>query len=101
MWHASISDPAWRGSYAGGSHADELFVIAESVLHGVGDPALGEWRERGEIAVHLRRRLTPAEAAIVGPVVDVRGTWEHEKRINRMRRYLPEGMRLLPGEALP
>ena len=77
-----------------------LFEIAYRALDGVGDPALGEWREVGSIAVHLRRRMTEAEAEHIGPVVDIRGTWEHTKRLNRVRRFLPERMRLLPDVEL-
>lgn len=60
-------------------------------LSGVGDAAAGEWREIGEKAVHLRRRLTVDEAALVGGVVDVRGTAEAMRRFNRMQRHLPVG----------
>jgi len=94
VWHASISSRApVRDPLA-------LFPLAERALLGVGDAALGEWREVGEIAVHLRRRLTAEEAAAVGPVVDVRGTWDMTKRLNRVRRYLPEALRHLPDSAL-
>jgi hypothetical protein len=46
--------------------------IAKRELTGVGDPTLGEWLEFGVIALHLRRRLTPAEQASVGPAIDIR-----------------------------
>jgi hypothetical protein len=77
-----------------------LFRLAAKALDGVGDAARGEWREVGDIAVHLRRRLDDIEAATVGPVVDIRGTWEHTKRVNAVRRYLPEPMRRLPDAEL-
>lgn len=95
MWHASISDPSRDAR-----NPEALFAVAECVLDGVGDPALGEWRELGDLAVHLRRRLSEQEAAAIGPVVDVRGTWEHTKRLNRIRRYLPERWQGLPDAAL-
>lgn len=79
---------------------ERLFPLAERALLGVGDRTLGEWREIGTIAVHLRRRLSTTEEAIVGPVVDVRGTWEHTKRLNRVRRFLPCALRLLPDADL-
>jgi hypothetical protein len=63
---------------------------ALSVLSGIGDPDAGEWWEDGEIATHLRRRLTAAEAALIGPVVDVRGSAEAARRLQAMWRYLPE-----------
>lgn len=75
-------------------------MIAEQELSGVGSASLGQWTEIGEIAVHLRRRLTEEEAAAVGPVVDVRGTWEGTKRINRIRKYLSPSMQRLADEEL-
>ena len=83
MWHASIS------GY--GRSVDTLRAKALSVLAGVGDAALGQWEEPGDMALHLRRRLTAAEAARVGPIVDVRGTPEGLKRFEQMRRYVPAG----------
>lgn len=62
------------------------------MLQGVGDAALGEWVEDGEIAYHIRRRMTAAEDALVGPVVDVRGTPEALQRFERVKRYLPPGL---------
>ena len=95
MWHASISAPVLDAR-----NPEALFAVAEKVLDGVGAASLGEWREIGGVAMHLRRRLTPSEAAVIGPVVDVRGTWEHHKRLNRIRRYLPEKLQRLPDAAL-
>jgi hypothetical protein len=80
VWHASVSgveDDAAR----------RLKAIA--VLHGIGDAARGEWWEQGEIAMHLRRRLSAAEDPLVGPVVDVRGTAESARRLNLMSPYIP------------
>jgi ribosomal protein L13E len=91
VWHASISEPPWRRRDVG-----DLFAIAEQALAGVGDATAGEWREVGDVAVHLRRRLTAEEAAPIGPAVDIRGTWEHHKRIERLRRYLPPDLRHRP-----
>jgi hypothetical protein len=71
---------------------EPLLAIANVALAGVGDDTLGWWIEVGDIAVHLRRRLSLAEAVGVGPVVDVRGTWEMTKRLNAVRRYLPEAL---------
>lgn len=78
------------------------FEIAEHELRGVGDPALGEWRETGT-AVHLRRRLTPREMAAGGirEVVDVRGSDEYRRRIQAMRPFLPPQMRGMPESAFP
>ena len=94
VWHASIADPINR------RRADALFAIAEGELDGVGDRA-HEWREIGNVGVvHLRRRLTDDEAAPIGPVCDIRGSWEATKRLNAVRRYLPPALRLLPDERL-
>lgn len=77
MWHVSVGGPG------------ASWLAAELALRGVGDASAGEWRERGEIALHLRRRLSAAEAAIVGPVVDVRGTPDGARRVQRMARHVP------------
>jgi hypothetical protein len=80
-----------------------LWALAEGVLRGVGDAALGEWREVGDNAVHLRRRLTAAEirAGAIAAVCDVRGTLEYVQRIERMWPYLPPPMRLIPLDEFP
>jgi hypothetical protein len=72
-------------------HESELLGVCMGALDGVGDPKLGEWVEVGETAMHLRRRLNPIEQASVGPVVDVRGTPEGQRRMDRARRFLPRG----------
>jgi hypothetical protein len=81
-----------------------LFDVAAIMLEGVGDPALGEWREiGGHGVVHLRRRLTADEqqAGNVTDIIDIRGTWEHEKRVNAIRRYLPAPLRQVPTRQMP
>lgn len=60
-------------------------------LHGVGDEALGQWEGRGDVAYHIRRRLSTEEQELVGDVLDVRGTPEALRRYNLIRRYLPQG----------
>src|SRR5262245_58629988 len=69
VWHASIATR--RLPVAAAMEAEAL-----RQLRGVGDAGAGEWREWSGRAFHLRRRLTVAEAAAVGPVVDIRGTAE-------------------------
>jgi len=85
------------------NRARRLFDIAADQLSGVGDAALGEWREVGDIAVHLRRRLTDDEAAYaqIATVVDVRGTEEFTRRIQRMRPFLPPQLQAMPDEVMP
>lgn len=84
MWHVSIAPQIPLSDRA-------LLSAVERVLDGVGDPELGQWIERTDRALHLRRRLSHDEAAQVGPVVDVRGTWEARKRISRVAHLLPPG----------
>jgi hypothetical protein len=71
---------------------DACEARAERALAGLGDPALGEWREWTGV-YHLRRRLTPGEQTHVGDPVDVRGTPEARTRVGalpaRVRRLLP------------
>ena len=62
----------------------------------MGDPALGEWTERGRGASHLRRRLSAAEAAQTGPVRDIRGTPE---ALDRARAVGPR-LAIIPAEVL-
>jgi hypothetical protein len=84
VWHASVSPQ-------GGAvvRPESLFQIALDELSGVGDASRGEWREVGSRAVHVRRRLSADEESRVGPVVDIRGTFESEKRCQRIRKFLP------------
>jgi hypothetical protein len=67
--------------------------MAERALSGVGDAAVGEWRERGHNSVvHLRRRLSDAERAALGglDVRDVRGSDEERSRIRALLRDAPQ-----------
>lgn len=67
------------------------WAMAERALLGVGDARLGEWRETGACAVHLRRRLTDAERQAVGglAVRDIRGLPEERRRLRRLLRDAP------------
>ena len=96
MWHASVA-----GRF--GQSVARQFALAERALAGVGDVTLGEWREVGEKAVHVRRRLTPGEMAAGGiaTVVDVRRTEEHAARVRKMRPFLPPDMATWPDAAFP
>ena len=60
---------------------------ALQVLDGLGDPAAGQWCEWSGV-FHLRRRLAADEAARVGPVRDIRGTPEAQRRVRALGRYL-------------
>ena len=58
----------------------------------MGESALGQWEEEGltRPAFHVRRRLTPKEELLVGPVVDVRGTPEADRRLAYVRTLIPD-----------
>jgi hypothetical protein len=87
VWHASAApDPI--NIYL---PEDVLRRFALEALKGVGDASLGEWQAMGDSAYHVRRRLSTVEQRRVGPVVDVRGTPEAERRYARVLRYLPPG----------
>lgn len=83
--------PVWHASVSRLDTSDAKEALALVVLSGCGDARLGEWRERGPKAFHIRRRLTDDEAAAIGPAVDIRGTPEAAARMRVMRLYLPPG----------
>ncbi len=85
MWHASIAPQGVVLAEA------TLRRFAFAALAGVGDSKLGEYEEFSGRAFHLRRRLSLAEQALVGDVVDVRGTPEAERRLRPVRHLLPAG----------
>lgn len=87
MWHASAAP--WPTSLL--ALRGILEPWADRALDGVGDASLGEWREWTGRAVHVRRRLSDLEARKVGPVIDIRGTDEAERRLARVRHRLPPG----------
>jgi hypothetical protein len=84
--------PVWHASTAGTASAKERRRLALSALAGVGAPQLGQWVQERPLAYHVRRRLTPAEQAIVGDVVDLRGTTEAVMRFERMREVVPASL---------
>jgi hypothetical protein len=98
VWHASI---AVHNRFDGrplptvliaAAQVAEAWAAAARALAGVGDAALGEWRETGHEAFHLRRRLAPTEWT--GPWgMDYRGTPEGERRVEACRAWLPAGFR--------
>lgn len=91
VWHISVAS---RGLPHGRALLEHQ---AESELAGVGDARLGEWREFTGRALHLRRRLSVAEQAQIGDVMDIRHTAEARARVGR----LPARLRsLLPAELI-
>lgn len=63
--------------------------IARRALEGVGDATLGEWVELGAYVFHLRRRISQEEQAVIGEAIDIRGTPEHERRIEVVKQKAP------------
>lgn len=80
MWHASAAgcSPTIGREF--------LERMALEALKGVGDVALGQWIEWTGKALHVRRRLSADESSLVGPVRDVRGTYEGRLRAERALR---------------
>lgn len=74
MWHASAS----------AATAATAWALAGRALLGVGDASLGEWREVGKRAVHLRRRLSDAERELAGGL-DVRDIRNKREEYDRLR----------------
>jgi hypothetical protein len=87
----NFGGPVWHASSRGADEACS-WAMAERALEGVGDAALGEWREAGSPGsgvVHIRRRLSHREATNRGLVVrDIRGTAEEEFRLGVVAREL-------------
>ena len=52
------------------------------------------------VGYHIRRRLSAAEEARVGPVVDIRGTEEARRRYLAVRGRLPESALKMAEEEL-
>ncbi len=76
VWHASASAASMTAAWA----------LAERALTGVGDKTLGEWREVGEKAVHIRRRMSDEERTLAGglDVRDIRNKREEYDRLNAL-----------------
>lgn len=80
----NLGGPVWHASVAGSLLKAVLWQEAERQLEGVGDASLGEWRETGAKAVHIRRRLSEREQRAVGPVMDIRRSGEARMRAARL-----------------
>ena len=71
-------------------------AMAERALNGVGDASLGEWIEYGNGGVvHVRRRLSVAEAEMVNPLRDIRGTEEEGERLRVLVAEFPRLGRII------
>jgi hypothetical protein len=90
----NLGGPVWHTSAATRSLPIPAVLEAEAErqLAGVGDASLGEWREWTGHAFHIRRRLSVAEEALTGPVMDIRKTPEARGRtaaLGAMLRFAP------------
>jgi hypothetical protein len=84
VWHSSAAPLPGQRLRSGA-----LRMLALRSLADVGDRVY-EWDEWTSRAYHVRRRLTPDEQAVVGAVLDLRGTEEGWARWQAMRDHLPE-----------
>ena len=93
MWHASVAYQTPQGIrpiiMLAGTEKALMWRAAQSVLAGVGDAAAGEWRERLERSLHLKRRLTAEEWGGQPWGIDYRGTPEGWNRLNAVAVWLP------------
>lgn len=97
-----MAGPVWHASVAGSVIRAVLEREALRQLTGVGDASQGEWREMGDHAFHVRRRLSVAEQKAVGPVADIRCTLEARDRASRLgSRLLLAGPEVLAEELGP
>jgi len=102
-----LGGPVWHASAASGFDGliypeTELRRFALESLEGVGDASLGEWEEWTGYAFHIRRRLSAEEQEPIGEVVDIRGTPEARRRLERVMQYVmrsPQALRILREEA--
>lgn len=83
MWHASVAPTRYHLT------AQVTECLALGALEGVGDVALGQWVERTPRAVHVRRRLSEAEALVTGPAIDLRQSVEARERFEAAKDSLP------------
>lgn len=86
MWHVSVA-PASKIALS----PNTLRAWALRELDGVGDVTRGQWEEWTGRAYHVRRRLSEAEEAVIGPAVDIRGKPEALERLAAVRKWLPAG----------
>jgi hypothetical protein len=71
-----------------GASDEELRRAALRELDGVGDESLGQWFERGRLALHVRRRLSRDEQLLIGDVCDLRHTAEAWRRLREASEWL-------------
>lgn len=85
----NFGGPVWHASAATQLGDAVAWAMTEQALSGVGDATLGEWREPGNKAVHLRRRLSIEEQGDL-TVRDIRGSEEEHDRRAILLREAPQ-----------
>jgi hypothetical protein len=83
--------PVWHASGRGKDVLTSRW-LAMRTLEGCGSALLGQWVDdrRPHGVVHVRRRLTPAEASHVNELRDIRGTVEERDRLAALSCAIPK-----------
>ena len=85
----NFGGPVWHASVSAGTETRAV-QIAEAALDGVGDASLGEWRERGMVATHIKRRLSLRECIEYGlSMIDMRNTDDGRTRLRKLFQQHP------------
>jgi hypothetical protein len=97
VWHASVAWHDARGlrpvMLLTDTQRNEMWRVAGGALVGVGSILLGQWREKLERSLHVKRRLTPDEWGERPWGMDYRGTPEGRERLEHITQWLPPQMR--------
>lgn len=94
VWHASVRT-------LGGYREEAARRIALRALDGVGDEALGQWEQGGELALHIRRRLSLVEQIEAGlSMRDIRKTQEAMNRVQLLIADVPQVAQFAYAEAI-
>jgi hypothetical protein len=82
--------PVWHASGRGKDVLTSRW-LAMRAMEGCGSALLGQWVEdqRAGGVIHVRRRLTPAEATHVNELRDIRGSLEERERIGAIACVVP------------
>lgn len=97
----NFGGPVWHASGRGKDVLTSRW-LAMRALEGCGSALLGQWVEdrRPGGVVHVRRRLTPAEAAHVNELRDIRGTPEERERLSAIACVVPPALQSFVWERL-
>jgi hypothetical protein len=86
----NFGGPVWHASGRGKDVLTSRW-LALRALESCGSALLGQWIEdrRPGGVVHVRRRLTPAEASHVNELRNIRGSAEEKERLHAIACVLP------------